>query len=89
VANNKIPKFDFSAEAQQTNQELASEIQAIGPLSADQVAKLFPTPQDQAALQKLLDIVNSSATQNTKIAQLQTNVQQLGSVALTLIKALT
>lgn len=86
---NDIPKFDFSKEAAATNDELSAEIQSLGPLSAEDVAKLFPTPQDQAALQQLLSIVNSAASQNSKVAQLQSNVQKLGGVALTLIKALT
>jgi hypothetical protein len=77
--------FNFDNEAAQTNAELSSQMQQFGPLSAADMAQLFPTPQDQAAVKQLIDIVNSSATQNAKVAALQTNVQQLGGVVIKLL----
>jgi hypothetical protein len=78
--------FNFDGEAQQTNTELAGQIQSFGPLSAADMAALFPAPQDKEAVQQLIGIVNAATTQNEKVAALQANIQQLGGVVIKLLQ---
>jgi hypothetical protein len=81
-----MTEFNFDNEAQQTNQELAGQIEGLKPLSDADVSKLFPAPQDQEKVQQLKTIVNAATSQNEKVAALQNNVQQLGGVVVTLLR---
>jgi hypothetical protein len=80
--------FNFDKEAADANAELAGQIAGLAPLSPDDVAKLFPAPKDQEAVAKLREIVNAATSQNTKVAALQTNLQQVGGVVVGLLQKL-
>lgn len=81
----KKPKFDFSREAALTNQELAEEMAKLTPLTAAQIQKLLPTRVEKQQLATLIEIVNSAASQNNKIASLRKNLGQLGGVAMKIL----
>lgn len=73
--------------AQQTNQDLATEIAGITGLDADRLAKLFPTPASRENLQQLIAIVKSSTNHNDQVAAFKQRVDTCSDVALTLVKA--
>lgn len=73
--------------AQQTNQELSTEILAVTGLDADRLGKLFPTPVARENLQHLIGIVKSSTAHNEQVAKFKERVDACSDVALTLVKA--
>jgi len=81
-----MPKYDFSKERAETNESLALEIAALTTLTAAEVARLLPTKRDKKQLQELIEIVNSGASQNRKIASLRSNLTELGGVMLKVLK---
>jgi hypothetical protein len=78
--------FDFSEEAALTNDELARELATHSALSAAEIARLLPRKADKERLGQLIEIVNSSAAQNRKIATLRRNFGELGGVVLKLLR---
>ena len=74
--------YDFSEEAKLTNEQLAGELAKLTPLTEEQVNRLLPTKVEKQRLKQLVDIVNSSASQNQKVASLTSNFTELGTVVL-------
>ena len=77
--------YDFSEEAKLTNEQLAGELAKLMPLTSEEVNKLLPKRADKERLQQLIQLVNSSASQNRKLASLTSNFEELGGVVLTVL----
>lgn len=77
--------YDFGPEADLTNKQLAGELAKLSPLTAVEIEKLLPTKADKKRLKKLIEIVNSSASQNSKLASLVDNFSELGGVVTKLL----
>ena len=77
--------YDFGEEAELTNKQLAGELAKLSPLTAVEIEKLLPRKADKKRLKKLIDIVSSSASQNSKLASLVTNFSELGGVVTKLL----
>jgi hypothetical protein len=74
--------YDFSKEAELTNKQLAADLAKLTPLTEQEVNSLLPTQAEKQQLKQLIEIVNSSASQNQKVASLTSNLSELGSVVL-------
>ena len=81
-------QYDFSAERIATNEELSDEIAKHSALSQTDLDELVPRPIDRRRLQKLIEIVNSSGSKNRKLAQLRTNLSEVGGVMLKVLSKL-
>ncbi len=57
----------------------------LTPLTATEVQKLLPKKVDKERLTKVIEIVNSAASQSNKVASLRKNFTDLGGVVLTLL----
>ena len=77
--------YDFSEEAKLTNEELGDELARLTPLTAEEINKLLPKKADKEGLKQLIQLVNSSASQNKKLASLTSNFTELGGVVLTVL----
>jgi len=71
-------EYDFSNEAADTDKALEGDINRLGALSTDEIAKLLPKPADQDELKKLIAAVNAETTENQKKARL---LKRLGEVS--------
>jgi hypothetical protein len=80
--------YDFTGEANLTNEQLAGELAKVTPLTIDEVSKLLPKKVDKKRFKKLIDIVRSSESQNKKLASFKKNVEELGGVTLTVMSKL-
>ena len=69
-----------------TNIELASEISSVSRLTNEEIIDLFPETTDMEKLASLIEIVNSSEEQNTKINQIVANAEKFGGIILSLVK---
>jgi hypothetical protein len=74
--------------AEQTNAELASNIASLTTLKESQITNLFPTKPDKENLLKLLSIVNATTSENQKISQIKTNIDNIAGTVLKLVKLL-
>jgi hypothetical protein len=77
--------YDFSEEAKLTNEQLGDELAKLTPLTAEEINKLLPRRADKEGLKQLIQLVNSSASQNKKLASLTSNFSELGGVVLTVL----
>jgi len=77
--------YDFGEEAKLTNEQLGDELAKLTPLTAEEVNKLLPKRADKEGLKQLIQLVNSSASQNKKLASLTSNFAELGGVVLTVL----
>jgi len=77
--------YDFSEEARLTNEQLAGELAKLTPLTAEEINRLLPNKVDKERFAQLIEIVNSSASQNSKLAALSDNFAELGGVSLKLL----
>jgi hypothetical protein len=77
--------WNFSEEAKLTNEQLGDELAKMTPLTVEEINKLFPRKADKEGLKELIQLVNSSASQNKKLASLTSNFAELGGVILTLL----
>lgn len=77
--------FNFGDEAKMTNKELSTELAKLSPLTEAEVSKLLPRKIDKERYAQLLSIVQSSASQNKKVAELTDNFTELGGVAVKLL----
>lgn len=76
----KNDPYDFGDAAERTNEKLSGELAQLTPLTAAEIQKLLPTKVDKQRFAAILQIVNSSASQNNKVAALRKNFAQLGGV---------
>ena len=79
--------FDFSAEANLTNEQLAGELAKLTPLTMDEINDLLPSKVDKQRFQQLLKIVGESTAENNKVAQLTQNIGEVGGVVVRLLGA--
>ena len=77
--------YNFSEEVKLTNEELGDELARLTPLTAEEINKLLPKKADKEGLKQLIKLVNSSASQNKKLASLTSNFAELGGVVLTVL----
>ena len=77
--------YDFSEEAKLTNDQLAEELAKITPLTAEELNKLLPRKVDKKRFEQILNIVNSAASQQKKLAALQENIAEVGGVVIKLL----
>jgi hypothetical protein len=68
-----------------TNIELASEISSVSRLTNEEIMELFPETTDMEKLASLIEIVNSTEEQNTKINQIVSNAEKFGGIILSLV----
>ena len=80
-----MAKYNFKKEAELTNEQLAGELAKISPLSESDINKLLPERVDKERLQKLINIVNNTATEENKLSSIRENVTELGGVILKLL----
>ncbi len=52
----------------------------LSPLTAAEIHKLLPSQEDKKCFAAILQIVNSAASKNNKVAALRKNFAQLGGV---------
>jgi len=60
----------------------------LTPISQADLARFLPEKEDKERLAELLAIVESSTTENEKVAQLGSRIQELGPVVLRVLKLL-
>jgi len=77
--------YDFSEEAKLTNEQLGDELAKLTPLTVAEINKLLPRRADKEGLKQLIQLVNSSASQNKKLVSLTSNFSELGGVVLTVL----
>ena len=77
--------YDFSEEANLTNEQLGDELAKLTPLTVNELNKLLPKKVDKVRFQQLIEIVNSAASQQKKLAALQSNIAELGGVVIKLL----
>jgi predicted flavoprotein YhiN len=80
-----LKPYDFEPEANLTDEQLAGELAKLTPLTAEEIDKMLPRKVDKQHFNELLKIVNSSTSQNKKLASIKSNFATLGGVALKLL----
>lgn len=63
-------QYDFGKEAEETDKELADELNKLKGLSEDEIKDLLPKRADQAQLKELIEAVNNAKDLNKKKAVL-------------------
>jgi hypothetical protein len=81
-------KDQMDEDARQTDQELASQISGLTTMTADQINSVAPEKADKEKLAKLLQIVKSATEDNNKVTQLTTNIGDLASTIVKVLKVL-
>lgn len=81
-------RFDDASKraAQQTDQELQTEITGLTSLTQDALTKLFPQRADQEKLRDLLQAVKSATDENMQVAAFREKMESCGHIALRLVK---
>jgi len=77
--------YNFSKPAEVTNEQFADELAKYSPLKAEELNKLLPNKIDKKHFGDLINIVNSSASQQKKLASLTDNIGELGGVVIKLL----
>ena len=67
------------------DKRLATKIASISRLTDEEVKELFPEPSDIKKLVKLMKIVNSAESKNTKINKIVSETEELGTILLSLL----
>ncbi len=70
--------------AEQTDEELASEISSLTTMKDSEIEELFPTPSDKERLANLMLIVKSADDRNKKISKIVRNIKGFADVVITL-----
>ena len=78
--------YDFSEEAELTDEQLGSAIDKLGPLTREELEAAMPEGVDSNTLDELIGIVNGAADRNRKVAQLRQRVADLGEAAVKIAK---
>ncbi|MEN8262822.1 MAG: hypothetical protein ABFR82_05120 [Nitrospirota bacterium] len=77
--------YDFTDEANLTDDQLAGELAKLTPLTIDEITDILPEKVDKEHFKQLIDIVRSAESQNDKLVLFKDNVEKLGGVALTVL----
>ena len=78
-------KEQMDKAAQQTDEELKSQISNLSKLTDEQIKLIAPEKADREKLAKLLSIVKAETDENEKITQITNNIE---NVAGTIVKVL-
>ena len=73
----------------EADEELASDISSITRLTDENIQELCPEPADKEKLTKLLRIVKSATSHNTKVAELQQSIGDYIGIIIKLIAKLS
>ena len=77
------------AASQKTNQDLATELTNLLPVSEDKLKKMVPTKLEKEQLAELMLLVHGATSHNKKVAALTKNIDKLAGVAIKAIGGLT
>lgn len=69
-----------------TDEELAKEIAALVPFNLEKVQELLPQKRDKDEFLELMEKVEDETEMEKKLANLETNVQTLGSAILKILR---
>lgn len=72
--------------AERTNLKHAQKITEMTSFDTQKLDKFFPTQVDKEKLVKLIQIVNSSTTENEKISEIQKNISEFADTVIKLTK---
>ena len=87
--SNSNPYEDAARRAAElTDEKYASEISSLCRFKDEEINQLFPKRSDKDSLLELLKVVNSATEENEKVKEFKENIENLGSVAVRLIKFL-
>ena len=75
--------------AEDTDEELATEMSSITKLTNEEVKELFPKPSDAQKLFELVRLVKEDTEKNEKINQLVANSEKFADIVITLVSRLT
>lgn len=78
--------YDFSKAAELTNKELSDELSKLTPLKSEEINSLFRNKIDKKRFNKILEIVDSSASQHRQFLDLKDNFEELGGIVIKLLK---
>jgi hypothetical protein len=81
-------RYDFTKEAEETDEELSKELEKLMVLSDDEVAALLPNRADQDQLKDLIEAVRSAATVNRKKAVLLERLAGVSEVVKEVVKGI-
>ena len=73
---NKMPKYDFTSQADATTRELQDKITRLQPIPDDKLKELVPDHTDQEELKALIEAVNRETEKNKKIKVLNERLGQ-------------
>ena len=89
MASRKERFEKISREAREhTNRSLADEISSLTVLTEAEVERLLPRKIDRERFGSLMAIVASGTDDNTKVAALRENLDEVGTVLLRVLKLL-
>ncbi|MCE9685477.1 MULTISPECIES: hypothetical protein [Shewanella] len=71
--------------AAKADAKLAPQITSLTGMTDAEVQQLFPEPADVQKLNELMNIVKSSASENTKVNQIVANAESFGGIVLKLL----
>lgn len=72
--------FNFSNEAEQTDEELSGDINKLQWLSEEKIQELLPNRIDQDKLREIIQVVNAAKLENEKKAVLMQQLQTISGV---------
>ncbi|MBT8183405.1 MAG: hypothetical protein KJN76_01085 [Eudoraea sp.] len=75
--------------AEETDEELATEMSSITRLTRVEVKELFPKKADAQKLFELIRLVNEDTEKNEKINKLVANSEKFADIVITLVSRLT
>jgi len=75
--------------AEDTDEELATEMSSITKLTNEEIKELFPKPSDTQKLFELIRLVNEDTEKNEKINKLVANSEKFADIVITLVSRLT
>lgn len=87
MSQNRFAKAAQKAK-EITNKQLADEIAAVSKLSRENINQLLPLKKDKEAFAELMAQVESDTDMDTKLNFLKGNIDTVGKVAFTVLKAL-
>ena len=75
--------------ADDTDEELATEMSSITRLTNEEIKELFPRPSDAQKLFELIRLVNEDTEKNEKINNLVANSEKFADILITLVSRFT
>lgn len=78
----------FERASRLTDQQLATEMAALGPFNRDKLQELLPRTRDREVFLELMRVVEDESDMDKKLAYLKTSVEILGPVILKVLRGL-